>query len=140
MVLRGLPAVAVRPELLLRRRPVGLLEPARPVALPLLEAPDRSHHARGACDRGALRHRRGAGGAVVGELDGAGQAVTRGTFLLAGIFLATSAHVGSPDTYFEGAAGAPPPRGHARHPPAAPRPARATRAPLGGAQRPPRPG
>jgi len=43
---------------------------------------------------------------VVGELDGAGQAVTRGTFLLAGIFLATSAHVGSPDTYFEGAAGA----------------------------------
>ena len=32
--------------------------------------------------------------------------MTRGTFLLAGIFLATSAHVGSPDTYFEGAAGA----------------------------------
>src|SRR5207244_4935063 len=65
-----------------------------------------SHHARGARHRGARRHRRGAGGAVVGELDGAGEAVTRGTFLLAAIFLATSAHVGSPDTYFEGAAGA----------------------------------
>ena len=56
---------------------------------------------------------------MVGELDGASAAVTRGVarvLALAVTVLVTSAHVGSPDTYFEGAAGPYPVRVIIRNP------------------------
>jgi hypothetical protein len=55
---------------------------------------------------------------MVGQLDGASAAMTRGTALLAiaGVVLVVSAHVGSPDTYFEGAAGPYPVRVMVRNP------------------------
>src|SRR5256886_5449925 len=108
VVLHRVPAQSTRPHLRVRSRPVGLLEPGRPLALPLLA--DRSRPRDGARARmgRGVRNRVHAPRAVVGELDGTGPPVKVSVARLsaiAGIALVASAHVGSPDTYFEGAAG-----------------------------------
>src|SRR5205823_3926527 len=75
VVLCRISAHPLRPQFPLRRRPVGLFEPRRP---------------------------------VVGQLDGAAAPMKSPAprlAALAGIVLVASGHVGSPDTYFEGAAG-----------------------------------
>src|SRR2546430_16686743 len=57
--------------------------------------------------RGAARRRLRADRPVVGELDGADPTMSRAGRLLAigAVALVASAHVGSPDTYYEGSAG-----------------------------------
>src|SRR2546426_8965308 len=97
-----------RSHLRVRSRPVGLPEPGRPVALPLLADRSRPRDGeRARMGRGVRNHVR-APRAVVGELDGASPPVKVSVARLsaiAGVALVASAHVGSPDTYFEGAAG-----------------------------------
>src|SRR5205807_1334844 len=107
VVLHRIPAHAARPQLRLRRGPVGLLEPPWPLAVPFLAYRDRPGDPAGA---GALRpagRRVRADRPVVGQLDGSDPAMSRTGRLLAvgAIALVASAHVGSPDTYFEGSAG-----------------------------------
>src|ERR1043166_3061767 len=105
MVLCGLPALALRPQLFLRRRPVGLFEPGGPVAVPLLAQRPEPGHSPLAAPRRVRRHGLLPPGAVVGQLDGPVTAVTSRVLGVAAIALVAAAHVGSPDTFFEGAAG-----------------------------------
>src|SRR5204863_581091 len=119
VVLHRVSAQSAQPHLSVRRRSLGLFEPPGAVALPLLARRDRSGDAARAGDRrGAGRGLRAAG-VVVGELDDEAAAMTRlGLRLgaLVGIGLVALAHVGSPDTYFEGAAGPYPVRVVVRNP------------------------
>src|SRR6266702_1359764 len=105
MVLRGVPAHATRPQRLLRRGPVGLFEPGGPVAVSLLAQRREPGHAPLAAPRRARRHGLLPPGAVVRQLDGPVTAVTSRVLGVVAIALVASAHVGSPDTFFEGAAG-----------------------------------
>src|SRR5437867_7709985 len=87
---------------------MGLLEPCRPLALSLLADPSGPRDGERARMGRGVRDRVRAPGAVVGELDGASPAMKGSVARLsaiAGVALVASAHVGSPDTYFEGAAG-----------------------------------
>src|SRR5438132_1566831 len=119
VVLHRVSAQSAQPQLSVRRRSLGLFESPGAVALPLLARRDRSGDAAGRGDRRGARRALRPARAVVGELDGQAAAMTgRGLRLgaLVGIALVASAHVGSPDTYFEGAAGPYPVRVIVRNP------------------------
>src|SRR6266498_45013 len=119
VVLRRVPAVASRAELPVRGGSVELRQPPRPLALRVLGDQERPGDGARARDRGRARRRIGARRPVVGRLDGQGQAVSRGRtriLALAATAVVASAHVGSPDTYFEGRAGPYPVRVIIRNP------------------------
>src|SRR6266849_1508364 len=112
MVPRAVPDFAPLGEFFLRYEPLGLQLPARAVGAPVLEYGGRNS---GWQEPGVVAPGDGAAGngggpnrAGVGQLDDASEAVMRalGRFLLlAAVVAVASAHVGSPDTVFEGAAG-----------------------------------
>src|SRR2546429_96122 len=108
LVLCRISAHPLRPQFPLRRRPVGLFEPRRPVAISLLAHRHQPRDSPLAAPRRARRRRLRPCRAVVGQLDGAAAPMKSPAprlAALAGIVLVASGHVGSPDTYFEGAAG-----------------------------------
>src|SRR5204863_9384630 len=74
VVLRGVSTHAARAQLLLRRGPVGLLEPRGAVAISLLAQRHKPGHAPLAAARRARRRGLRSSGAVVGKLDGAAAA------------------------------------------------------------------
>src|SRR5437667_10657318 len=104
MVLRGVSAHATRPQLFLRRGPVGLFEPGGPVAVSLLAQRHEPGHAPLAAPRRARRHGLLPPGAVVGQLDGPVTAVTSRVLGVVAIAPGASAHLVSPDAYFDAAA------------------------------------
>src|SRR5207244_10117328 len=107
VVLHRVSPDGARPEFPVRRGPVGLLEPARAVAVSFLEHPRGSRDGSRTRDRRGPRRGLGATRAVAGQRDGPGEAVSRARgrlLVVAAVTPATPAPVGSPDTYFAAAA------------------------------------